>query len=81
MNDLADKLKTLREANGWSQAELASRAGVSQSSIHYIESGTRKNPGIACLQKLADVLNISLLELIGSKKNAAGEKGAQKQYD
>ena len=63
MDNLSRKVKALRKANGWSQSELAQIATLSQSSIHYIESGFRKNPGIMCLQKLAEALNVSLLEL------------------
>ena len=66
MDKLSKKIKSLRVANGWSQSELAQRATISQSSIHYIESGFRKNPGIMCLQKLAEAFNVSLLDLTDS---------------
>lgn len=39
---LGERIKEEREAHGWSQQELASRAGVSQGTIGNLESGTRK---------------------------------------
>jgi len=44
---------------GWSQRELASRMDTSQSHIFLIESG-EGNPTLETLQKLADVLGISI---------------------
>ena len=42
--NLSVRLKQSREALGISQAELAKKAGVSQSTIGNLESGSRKSP-------------------------------------
>lgn len=43
-NTLAERFKLAREALGMSQADVARRAGVRQSTIGNIEAGTRSNP-------------------------------------
>jgi transcriptional regulator with XRE-family HTH domain len=62
----------LRESQGMSQKELAEKAGVAQSTVHYIESGgnyTQKS-----IQKLAAALDVSVTELLDeSHARAAGE--------
>lgn len=59
---LADRVKNLRIARGWTQTELAERAHVSQQLIWKIERGkaaeSRKLPGIA------DAFGISVEELL-----------------
>ncbi len=59
--DLADDILRLRMEKGWSQSELAERAGTKQANISRLESGL-SNPSINFLQKLAKALdtNISL---------------------
>jgi transcriptional regulator with XRE-family HTH domain len=59
--DIADEVLRLRIEKGWSQAELAERAGTKQANISRLESGL-SNPSINFLQKLAKALdtNISL---------------------
>lgn len=42
MDTIGSRLKFLREARGWTQAQLASAAGLSQSTIGNIESGARQ---------------------------------------
>jgi len=52
------RLRQLREALGWSQANLAGKAGVSQPLIQALEAG-KKEPGWDTVQALADALKIS----------------------
>lgn len=44
VNTIAIRCKGEREARGWSQSDLADRAGVSQGTIGNLESGLRKRP-------------------------------------
>ena len=58
-------LKSLRRQKGFSQAELAKKARVAQSSICYLEAG-KKNPSVNMAVKLAKALEVDLLTLIES---------------
>ncbi len=58
-------LKNLRCERGLSQAALAKKAQVAQSSICYLESG-QKNPSVRMAIKLAKALEVDLTTLIES---------------
>ncbi|MBI4589518.1 MAG: helix-turn-helix transcriptional regulator [Candidatus Rokubacteria bacterium] len=56
----------LRKREGWSQAELARRAKVSQSYLNQLESGAKgKRPGVKILQRLGKALGVPVTELLG----------------
>ena len=57
--DLADEILRLRIEKGWSQAELAERAGTKQANISRLESGL-SNPSINFLQKVAKALDAEI---------------------
>jgi transcriptional regulator with XRE-family HTH domain len=57
--DLANELLDLRLEKGWSQTELARRAGTRQANISRIESGVA-NPTLKSLQRLAQALDTEL---------------------
>jgi len=57
------KLKELRERNGWTQDQVASRAGMSKSFYSEIESG-KKAANSRRLHKFAEVFAVSTFELI-----------------
>jgi transcriptional regulator with XRE-family HTH domain len=68
--DIADEVLRLRIEKGWSQTELAERAGTKQANISRLESGLG-NPSINFLQKIAKALdtNISIkFEKISAKE-------------
>ena len=58
------RIKALRERKGWSQSELARRAGVTSQYIVQLESGARKNPSLDVLRKLADALDVKVESLL-----------------
>lgn len=63
------KIKMLRESQGMSQKELAEKAGVAQSTVHYIESGgnyTQKS-----IQKIAAALGVSVSDLLDEPQTKA----------
>jgi len=62
------RLKEIRLTQNLSQQELAKKAGVGQSTIHYIESGV-KSPTFKVLEKLAAALGVSVAELIEKPKD------------
>lgn len=55
----APSLARLRLSQGWSQAELARRAGTSQSYVARLERG-QIDPQLSTLRKLASVLGVSI---------------------
>lgn len=57
------QIRTLREDRGWTQEELAFRAGISQSIISQYETGTRSMT-MKLLQKIADALDCAPAHLI-----------------
>lgn len=63
MKQVANNIKTLRKAAGWSQHRLAKEAGVTQTTICYTERDSRRT-GIDVLQAIAQALGVSLCELV-----------------
>ena len=51
----------LRKERGWSQRELAERAGITHSAISSIENG-KVSPSVSSLQKIVNEFSLSLSE-------------------
>jgi len=62
-----------REKLGWTQQELASRAGTSYQTIWRIENGKHKEPGIYVARKIARALRVSMDYLTGVYEADDGE--------
>lgn len=62
-----EKLKELRVAAGLTQEELAKKIGVSARTIQNYEMGSRKPKNMDVVTKLAEALNTSPAELVGSE--------------
>lgn len=60
----ASRLKSLREASGLSQADLAEKLGVSRGSISNYENCTRI-PGITFLCRASDFFSVGTSYLLG----------------
>ena len=60
----ADKIKELRQARGWTQAELGRRLGVTRNGINSWEQGLSM-PSPASLVELAQILSVSTDYLLG----------------
>jgi len=56
---LADEVLRLRMARGWTQSELARRAGTGQTNISRIESGLA-NPTLETMRNIARALGVEL---------------------
>jgi transcriptional regulator with XRE-family HTH domain len=67
-----DKVRELREAQGWSQEELGRRAGVNKETINRFELGGGNRT--STVRKIAAVLGLSVGELLSS--DDAGERAA-----
>ncbi len=61
---LKDRLKRLREAKGLTQVQLASTAGITYAYLSMLETGAKRNPSLATLQRLAKALGLSVGELL-----------------
>ncbi|HEY6746335.1 MAG TPA: helix-turn-helix transcriptional regulator, partial [Mycobacteriales bacterium] len=59
MDDAGSVLRAARKAAGLTQAELARRAGVTQSVISAYEAG-RREPSVATLSRLVDAAGATL---------------------
>ncbi|MCW2961177.1 MAG: transcriptional regulator, family [Thermoleophilia bacterium] len=60
---LGERVRRIREGAGLSQSQLATKAGISRTSLHMVEAGTG-NPRYGTLLALADALGIGIHVLI-----------------
>ena len=60
---VADRLAQALADRGWSENELARQSGVPQPTIHRIITGESKSPRTGNLEKLANALGISIVQL------------------
>ena len=65
MATFGTRLKKLREARGWEQKDLATRAKVPYMTIYRLEAGSHRTPRMDIAVKLARTLGISLDVLCG----------------
>lgn len=59
-----ERLRHAREMRGWSQNELAERAGLPTSSVAHFEGGSRK-PSFDTLRRIANGLEVTTDYLLG----------------
>jgi transcriptional regulator with XRE-family HTH domain len=64
LSPISIRLKEARETKSLSQAELARRAGVPQSTISRIEAGETGSITLANLERLADALDVNAALLV-----------------
>ncbi|HTA91730.1 MAG TPA: helix-turn-helix domain-containing protein [Polyangiaceae bacterium] len=69
---VADGLKHFRKIRGLSLDDLASRSGVSRAALSQIE-GTRTNPTLSVLWKVAVGLDVPFHELLGVEEDGAAK--------
>jgi transcriptional regulator with XRE-family HTH domain len=75
----SDRLKTERAKRGWSQAELAEKAGLTAAHISHFETDER-TPSFSNLSKLANALNVSIDYLLGRTAEQATGAIADKLF-
>jgi len=61
--DVGIAIRLVRQSKGWSQEELAERAGLHRTYISGVERGVR-NPTITVLKAVSDALDITLSNLL-----------------
>lgn len=57
------KLKALRIQKGMTLEELAEKSNVSAGYLCHLEKGSRKNPSIEVMEKIAKALNTNIFEI------------------
>jgi transcriptional regulator with XRE-family HTH domain len=75
---LAARLKTEREARGWSVAELAERSGVSRAMISKVERA-EASPTAALLGRLSGAFGLTLSALLARAEQASGRLSRRAQ--
>ncbi len=65
---LGTALKQWRERRGLTQDALARRVNVHRVYLAQIEAGTKNNPSLILLKRLAKVLGISITDLLGTRR-------------
>jgi transcriptional regulator with XRE-family HTH domain len=70
---LADRIKAFRMRKKLSLQELADSAGVSKAHIWDLETGRSKNPSMDLLIKLANKLEVAVVDLVGENPDAEEE--------
>ena len=63
----AERIKVLREARGWTQAELARRLSITRNGVNSWEQGLSM-PSPACLVDLAKLFSVSTDYLLGVER-------------
>ena len=64
MDVIGRNLIKIRKEKVLSQERLAAKCSMSKETIYLLETGKKKNPGIRTLQKIADVLEVPVTELL-----------------
>lgn len=67
-------LKQLRHERGYSQQKLAQKLNVSRSTVAMWETGSSE-PSLQMIQRIADVLSVSVAELFGGPADPSAHKG------
>jgi len=65
---LSNNIRTFRKQNGFSQAQLADKIGVSQTAVFYWEKGTRE-PDVKTIMRISELLHVSLNDLYGVEED------------
>lgn len=60
---LGDRLRSLRQERGWTQADLAQRVGIGQQVLSGYETG-RRTPSLETTLALARTLDVSVDDLV-----------------
>lgn len=79
--ELKDKLRELREREGWSKAEAARRIGMDRTQYLRMEDGQPKRPKYETLVKLADAYGVKPVVLIEATGQTIMEAAGRRSGD
>lgn len=63
-------LRKLRLERGWSQGDVAKRAGLSISHVSQLEKASRKSPSVDLVYRIASIFGISMYQFLQSATSA-----------
>lgn len=63
MELIADTVRRLRLAAGWSQEQLAEHAGVARATVQNLEAGRRTWVRVSTARKLANALGVAIADI------------------
>ncbi|MCP3032927.1 helix-turn-helix domain-containing protein [Halobacillus sp. A1] len=66
---IGDRIQALRKSRGMSMSELAVRTGFAKSYISSIERGVQSNPSIHFVEKISEVLGVSVNYIVLGETN------------
>jgi XRE family transcriptional regulator, master regulator for biofilm formation len=73
---IGEKIKQLRKEKKLSISELAERAGVAKSYLSSIERNLQSNPSIQFIEKISEVLGVTVNELLNIEVNQSMDDDA-----
>lgn len=65
MNDIGEKIKSIRKSRGLTQKQLGEKLGISQALVGQYETGKRK-PKLEQITRIANALSVDIGDLIDS---------------
>jgi transcriptional regulator with XRE-family HTH domain len=68
MSPIVLRVREARLRRGWTQGELARRAGVRRATINSLESGRRQRVNLGVLEKVAKALGVPVLRLLREQR-------------
>lgn len=71
---LGKRIQEARQKAGLTQQDLCNKAGLSYSTLAKIERGAIRAPSIFTIESIADVIGVSLDELVGHEAGGASKK-------
>ena len=71
---LAQRIRRARLHRAITQTELAALVGISRTAMHQLEKGETRDPRMAHLRTLADVLGVSMDYLAGRQDTPAPKR-------
>ena len=66
--EIGDRIRIARNSKGWTQKELAAKAGIATTSLQQYEYFKRQ-PTIEQLQKIADALDVPFITLLANQSD------------
>lgn len=80
MSFIGPRVRALREARGWTQSDLARRAGVSHSYVNRLESGRYQRPSQEQLGKIVTALGVPLSTFLAEISSPSEDEARELEF-